>query len=410
MKKRFLCGILCAVLLLSEAALLTGCSQNDNGGETYVVWCAENLVNLTRSQLDRYNRENNTSYKFEVSPVGESDAANNMLTDVRAGADIYCFAQDQLARLVYAGALTEISAQLAQAAKAENDDGSIRAASSGDKLYAFPLTSDNGYFMYYDKRVLSNSDISDQSRIISVCRDAGKTVAFELVGSAFYSSSYFFGTGCRSEWKTDERGQFISHEDDFNSDRGIIACRGMAELIGSPVFVNSSATSSFSSDAAVVVSGIWGYETAKNALGDNLGCAPLWSFKVDDKEYHLGSFSGNKLIGVKPQTDGDRAAVCLSVASYLSGEECQGERFESLSWGPSNKKVQASDKVKANAGLVALAEQNQHATPQGQYPTAWWDIARAVPAAILELGSTSPSVDSIKPILEQYESEIGKAK
>ena len=367
------------------------------------VWCAENLVELTRKQLADYNEENKTNIKFTVNPVGEGDAATNLLTDVTAGADIYCFAQDQLARLVQAGALAPVSDALRDKVMSEHDEGAVAAAQVSGKLYAFPLTSDNGYFMYYDKRVITDpAALTDQTKLIETVSAAGKTIAFELLGSHWYGSAYFLGAGGQSVWETNESGAFTSYNDTFGSDKGIIAAKGMAELVASPVFVDSSSASSFTSGAAVVVAGTWEYETAKQILGENLGCAPLWSYTVDGESYHLGSFSGNKLVGVKPQSDSKRAALCQSVAYFLSDEDRQEERFEALGWGPSNREVQMSDDVMANEALTALAAQNKHATPQGQFPNAWWDTGKAIGAALKQLGKTAPATEEVRPILDTY--------
>lgn len=367
------------------------------------VWCAENLVELTKRQLEDYNEENKTNIKFTVNPVSEGDAATNLLTDVTAGADVYCFSQDQLARLVQAGALAPVSDALRDKVRAEHDEGAVAAAEIAGTLYAFPLTSDNGYFMYYDKRVVNDPEIlSDQTKLIEAVSAAGKTIAFELLGSHWYGSSYFLGAGAESVWETNDGGAFTSYNDTFGSDKGIIAAKGMAELVASPVFVDSSSASSFTSGAAVVVSGTWEYESAKKILGENLGCAPLWSFTVDGESYHLGSFSGNKLVGVKPQSDSKKAAICQSVAYFLSDEDRQEERFETLGWGPSNREVQMSDEVMENEALTALAAQNKHATPQGQFPNAWWDTGKAIGAALKQLGKTMPTTEEVRPVLDTY--------
>ena len=112
-----------AVSILLACALLAALSSCGGDGEVtdgdgmigdeeketrLTVWCAENLVELTKTQLEEYNEENGTNVKFTVNPVGEGDAATNLLTDVTAGADVYCFSQDQLARLVQAGACARI--------------------------------------------------------------------------------------------------------------------------------------------------------------------------------------------------------------------------------------------------------------------------------------------------------------
>ncbi len=422
--KKIVKAVIAATIALALLASLASCGMDGDDGKVddgngvigdeqkevkLTVWCAENLVELTKKQLADYNTQNKTNISFTVNPVAEGEAATNLITDVTAGADIYCFAQDQLARLVQAGALSPVSDSLTDKIKSEHDEGAVAAATVNGKLYAFPLTSDNGYFMYYDKSVIKDESVlTDQTKLIETVSKAGKTIAFELVNNHWYSSSYFFGAGAESQWMTNDKGAFTSYNDTFGSDKGIIAAKGMAELIASPVFVDSSSASSFTSGAAVVVAGTWEYETAKQILGDNLGCAPLWSYTVDGESYHLGSFSGNKLVGIKPQGDATKAAVCQSVAYFLTDETRQSERFDALAWGPSNMKVQASDKVKANEALTALAAQNKHATLQGQFPNAWWDTGKAIGASLKQLGKAKPSSDEVRSILETYSNGIGE--
>ena len=61
-------------------------------------------------------------------------------------------------------------------------------------------------------------------------------------------------------------------------------------------------------------------------LGDNLGVADLPSFTVDGTSYHLGSYAGFKLLGVRPTTDAKRAAVLQQLALYLTDAKKQNVR------------------------------------------------------------------------------------
>jgi arabinogalactan oligomer/maltooligosaccharide transport system substrate-binding protein len=158
----------------------------------------------------------------------------------------------------------------------------------------------------------------------------------------------------------------------------------MKMLLDSPYFLNASSSSGFDAGCAVVVSGTWDYETAANILGDNLGAAPLPSFEVDGKTYHMGSFNGCKLLGVKPQTDATRAAALHRLAQYLTGEEGQLERFNAVKWGPANLADQANPDVQANVALAALFQQNQYSVPQGQIHGSWWDIAKVIGTDVKE--------------------------
>ncbi len=350
------------------------------------VWCPEAAVELTTSQIQKFNETNTDGITIvaTVEAVGEGEAATQMTTDIEAGADIYFFAQDQAARLIQAGALSQLGVSAAEFVKTSNDASTVVAVTSGDGLWAYPLTSDNGYFMYYDKTVISDDIVDDLDALIAACEAAGKNFSFEIEGSAWYGASFFFGTGCVSEWVTDDAGEFISVNDTFNSTAGLHAAKAMNKLLNSPAYFSSSAGTDFAAavPSAIVVTGTWDFETISGILGDNMGVADLPNFTVDGVNYHIGSYSGCKLLGVKPQTDNVKGAAIHKLAQYLTGEEGQQERFNVLKWGPSNLVVQASEEVKANPALAALAQQNNYAKPQGQIHGSWWDIGKALAAEI----------------------------
>ena len=367
------------------------------------VWCAENITALTEQQIADFNESNEYGIVINatVEAVGEGDAATSMTTDIAAGADLFCFAQDQTARLIQAGALAPLGAGASDLVKNSHDIASVTAVTSGDALYGYPMTSDNGYFMYYDKSVITEDAVGSLEALIALCEENGRNFSFELENS-WYIVSFFFGAGCISEWQTDAEGKFISVNDNFNSEAGLIAAEGMQKLVTSNCYVNSSATSDFEAavPSAIVVSGTWNYENAKTILGDNLGIAELPSFEVGGNSYHLGSYNGCKLMGVKPQTDAVRAAALNQLAQYLTSEKCQLERFESAGWGPSNIAAQGSDAVKAAPHLTALMAQNNYSRPQGQIHGSWWDIAKMIATSIKEGGELQAALDTYKASME----------
>ncbi len=363
-------------------------TPSTNGGSTggelagtydIKVWVAKEIAELTKTQIAKFNETNTDGIVINatVEEVGEGDAATQMTTDVEAGADIFCFAQDQAIRLVQAGALAKLGKAAAEAVKAANAAGAVAAVTSGDELWAYPLTADNGYFMYYDKSVVKEESIDSLTAILADLKAANKYFSMEVETSAWYIASWFFATGCHSEWIM-EGDDFKSVDDTFNSDKGLIAVKGMKELYDSGMHVSSSAASEFSNNAAVLVSGTWVYNDVKAQLGDNMGVADLPSFNVDGTDYHLGSYAGYKLMGVKPQTDAKRQAVLHKLAQYLTNKDCQLERFESNAWGPSNLEAQADEAVKANAALAALAEQNKYSPIKFTIHGSRWDIAKVI--------------------------------
>lgn len=374
------------------------------------VWVPEAAVELTKKQISDYNANNTDGYTFNatVEKCSEADAATTMITDVESGADIYFFAQDQAARLIAANALSKLGVAAQKSITDANAAGVVAACLSGGEMYAYPLTADNGYFMYYDKRVVADADVDDLTKVIADCEKAGKTFCFEMGTSAWYLASFFFAEGinCHSDWKMSEDGkEFIGIDDNFNSEKGLIAARGIYELVSSSAFVSSSAGSEFDASvpAGVVVSGTWDYETVKGILGDNLGTADLPSFTVDGKSYHLGSYNGCKLLGVKPQTDAEKSAAIHKLAQYLVSEAGQLERFNTLAWGPANTNAQNNDAVKANPGLNALLQQAPYSIPQGQISGAWWDIAKVIGVDVQESGG---DVEKMKAALVKYEKAV----
>ena len=425
--KRILALLLAVVMVLALAA----CSSTDKpaesgkapetkgadtpetkGGETPAdtyelnvkLWVPDAAVDLTKRQIEAFNASNSYNIKVTatIDALSEADAATQVLNDVATAADMFFFAQDQFARLVRGGALAQVPTDMVATIAAENDADVVAAGKSGETQYAYPLTNDNGYFMYYDKSVIKDEDVDSLEKLIAACEAAGKHFAFEQDTSAWYNASFFFGAGCHSNWVLNDDGSIVGVDDDFDSDKGLIAVKGMEKLVKSKMFLSSSDVAEFANGAAIVVSGPWAYQDVKAILGDNLGATDLPSFEVDGKEYHLGSFRGCKLLGVKPQSDADKVYALNLLAQYLTSEAAQLERFNELAWGPANVKAAQDPAVLANPALSALKEQQPFAVKQDQIDGAWWDIAKVISAEVKE----AKTEDDLKAALKNYSTKI----
>ena len=194
-------------------------------------------------------------------------------------------------------------------------DGALNSyfASACDSFFRFSEATggDSNFInMYYDKSVITDTThLTSMESLITDCETAKKKFSFEMETSAWYLASFFFGAGCHSNWTTDSTGKFTAVDDTFNNTQGILAARAMQKLVKSTSHNSSSAAADFSAatPSAIVVSGTWAYNDVKTALGDNLGVAELPSFVgTDSKTYHLGSYSGFKLMiaGLEDISDG----------------------------------------------------------------------------------------------------------
>ena len=388
--------ILALVLTLVMALSCAGIASAAYSGEIE-VWVADATVEFTKAQLEAFKATSDeyANLTFKVEPVGEADAASNMITDVEGGADVYAFAQDQLARLVAAGALIDVLPENAEIVKAENDAGSVAAAMMGDMMYAYPMTSDNGYFLYYDKSVLT--DPSTLEGIIAQSEAAGKNFYFEI-NNGWYIPAFFFGAGCTLTYDSDANGNLIACNCDYASENGLKALKAIIEMCKSPSFVNGSAADKATNFGAMVT-GTWNAATLQGMLGENYAAVKL----PTAAGFQLGGFGGFKLVGVKPQTDEDKLAVCDAVALYLTSGAVQQARYEAVGFGPSNLAAQQSEAVKADVALSALASQLQYCIGQGQYPGDYWPLAGALGDSVMAYEYDNMTDEQLMEVLTNFQ-------
>ncbi|MDI9521585.1 MAG: extracellular solute-binding protein [Bacillota bacterium] len=368
------------------------------------IWVADSMVDLTKAKVEDFKAAHPeyAGINALVEPVGEGDSATNMITDVEGGADIFGFAQDQLSRLVAAGALVELSEENAAIVKAENDPGAVGAVTMADLMYAYPMTSDNGYFLYYDKSVIT--DPSTLEGVLEQANAANKKVYFEI-NNGWYQPAFFFGAGAYVTYDVDDAGNLVKANINYATPEGLAGLKGIIALASNPAFVNGSSASN-AMDYAAIVDGAWDQAAVKAAFGDNFAATKLPTFNVDGKDYQLSGFGGFKMLGVKPQVDEAKLAACDALALYLAGEEVQAARFEQSGWGPSNLKVQQSEAVKNDVVLSALASQLAYTIPQGQYPGDYWSTATALGDDIIAGKLNGLSDEDLMAALKDFEAKL----
>ena len=99
------------------------------------------------------------------------------------------------------------------------------------------MTSDNGYFLYYDKSVVK--DPSTLEGILADCEAAGKNFYMEI-NSGWYQTAFFFGTGCDLSYETDDQGNFTKANVTYASDNGLVALKEDDRAYASKAFQNGS--------------------------------------------------------------------------------------------------------------------------------------------------------------------------
>ena len=399
--RRILAFMVLLSCLLSVMASCMGAPKK----ETITVWAAENVVEFTKERCRMFLEENPEiaeSFAITVSPMGEGETASRMQTDVEAGAGVYAFAQDQLGRLTRSGALSPLGGQYLDAVKKNNDPGSVEAATLGGTVYAYPLTSDNGYMLYYDTSVIT--DPTSLDRILSDCQKAGKKLYMDI-RNGWYLVSFFFGEGCHYTTEANADGNIIRVDCDFNSPAGLIALKNAIATAKHDGFQQSTDFSSqfnpTGGKAAAAVSGPWDAATIREHLGENYGVAPLPYMDFDGEGKQMSTWSGYKLIGVNPTQSEEAVKVSHKLAAYLTGEAVQIERYLSAGWGPSNLAAQATEEVKSDQALNALQKQMAVSPLQPQCSNNFWTKMGALGSDI-DAGTYDSYTDTqLKAVLDE---------
>ena len=417
---------LISLILVFALVFATGCNSSDGGTSSgssgdkkqITVWMPDKVVDLTQNKINEWLAgQDDWKDKFTVvvTAMGEDDSANQLLTDVEAAADVYGFTQDSLSRLVAAGGLSKVNGVFKTHVTENNDSVSVNAVTLDGEIYGYPETSDNGFFLCYDKSVVT--DTSTLESIISQCSAKGKNFYMDIQ-NGWYDVSFFFATGANCEYQYNTEGQLTGCTCDFSGDNGLKAMKAMINLAksrgkGYEQCPDGGAAALFNPEggtAGALVSGTWDYATVKDFLKGNFGASKMPTFNLDGTDYQMSGFSGFKLVGVKPQTDSDKLTFCHLVADFITSEEMQIARFEQNGWGPSNKNAQKSDAVKANEALTALAEQLTYCKAQGQYPAAFWDLLKAFGTDINNGKYTDADDATLEAALKELEDSLKAAK
>ncbi|MCL2672116.1 MAG: extracellular solute-binding protein [Clostridiales bacterium] len=379
MKKLF--AILVALVLV--LGMVVGCTPKTEGpgGDPegpvsrevkLKVWAAQEEQELLAMLIEEFKAANpDTTYIIETGVVGENDAKTRLQEDAEAAADVFFFAHDQLRDLVIAENLLEVTVSTEDVI-ARNLEKSIVAASFDDRLYAYPATADNGYFLFYDNSVLSEEDVQTLDGILAKSNEAGKQLMF-AVNDSWYLASFFFGMGCTLTVGPNGKAIF-----DFNSENGIIAAEAIKVMVQDPAFCvgdNAIFAGGIGSTLSAGVTGTWNAAAAKEALGENYAAAKLPTFTTaSGEQVQLGSFSGYKLVGVNALTL--QPIEAMRLADFLTNEANQAKRFEVRGLGPSNIAVFNTDAVANDIALRALREQSPFSVPQ-DVPGRYWGAAAA---------------------------------
>ncbi len=347
------------------------CSSSDRKFETY----------LKNEFVERY-KSSGCDIEITVESIEEPDVSSKLQADLSKGADVFSFPDDQIRELADNSCLARVADNLYNNVVQENTDKSVEAVTVNGVPYAFPRTSDNGFFLYYDKRDMTADDIKTFEGIIEKANSKGKSVLFAM-NNAWYNAGFFFAAGCTSSYDG------TTQKTDFDSDKGLAAAKAMRDICshvdkGLVKGDDTDVLSGFRNGSlSAAITGTWNGPGIREAIGaENVGAAKLPTVKIDGKDTQLWSFGGYKVVGVRSTTDYPNTAQVL--AYYLTCKESQLKRYggsnavekdgKNISRGliPTNKSALETEDLKNDEAARAIEEQRPFSYPQSTVGGKFW--------------------------------------
>lgn len=361
----------------ASTEMAAGDTDTDNGEVQLKVWSEEDNFDMLNQMIDSFKQKYAGEAKFEITleQNADSDTKDVLLGDIHNGADVFSFADDQLSAMVAAGALYPVPN--ADEVKNANLEEAVSAASINDTLYAYPMTADNGYFLYYDKNVLSDTDVQTMDGILAALDAAGKSFSMEL-NSGWYLYSFFGNTGLEFSINDDGVTNYCNWNSTDGAIKGIDVAQSILNITTNPAFISQPdgdfVTGVQNGTIGAGISGVWDAVSIKEAWGDGYGAVKLPTYTVAGQQIQMSSFTGYKMMGVNTYSKYPEWAAKL--ADWLTNEENQTIRFEERNQGPSNTNAAASDAVKQVPAIQAVIAQSEFGKLQ-RVGNSYWDACSA---------------------------------
>ncbi|MBP5600659.1 MAG: extracellular solute-binding protein [Lachnospiraceae bacterium] len=402
------------VLSFIITALLTGCSQKvDSGAATKAetpseglasgnvslrVWGSEEDTELVNGIIESFKSEyaGQATFNITYEPHSEANCKDDILGDVLNAPDVFTFADDQLMALVASGVLKEVSGS--SEIYGRNLQASSEAASIGGKLYAYPLTADNGYFLFYNKKYVSDTDAETMDGLLKAAEASGKQVFMEMT-SGWYLYAFFGNTDMEIGLNDDGISTYCNWNAKYTNTTGVQVAEGMLRISSNPAFTATS-PDGFAKGAAedlyvAGVSGIWDESAIKDAWGSNYAAAKLPTYTVAGNQLQMSSYAGYKLVGVNSYST--NAEWAAKFADWMTNEKNQTLRFEMRGQGPSNTKASGQGAVAESNAIQALQAQAPYSSLQ-RVGAKYWEPSGAFGT---EISNGNPSGKDLQVLLNE---------
>lgn len=441
--KKLLSVLLASAITISAVGGLAACKKGAKEDEHEIIVWAPDAAKATYEKLaDDFLKSDPTKYgDYTVTVIAkdEGDVESSLSNDAAMGADVFFFPGGHINDMLKKKHLLATTAAQTAAIKNDNAENTVKPALVGNVAYAFPATSDNGYFLWYRKDLVSETDVETLDGLVAAAKRQNKNIMFEY-GNGWYAPSFWFGMGCHLDYNTE--GVYETDIDNANGKKAMQAWYNYLNPTdnkmknGNQLIVKANkdqngeyATNLANGTAVAGVIGTWiaddlkiklakandidvGTATKVSELDDakktavetlfsqKIGAAKLPTFTADkglatEKQVQMGSFSAGKYCGVNNLRKYDaKKQVALELAAYFTGKTGQKLRYDNTSAIPANKELQESADVASSDIVKALLAQNAEGGYLEQtHKTEMWDLMGGIGNNIVAGTTTADKLD-----------------
>ena len=402
MKKRMLLGALCAVALTSVATACGGGEKVYGDVSTEInIWATAKEQPVIKAIVDEYNskqKEETNKFKYKFTAVSEADAGTTLAKDptIKDAPALVLCADDHIYNLASKNIVSEVKGEFLTGINENNTPVSITGATYNNKVYGFPVTSDNGYFLWYNSAALQGEQITSLEKLLEAAKAQKKTVGF-AVNDGWYANSFLMSPqacGTKSlSWTAAADGK-VSYQTNWDNEVGVKVSTYIGSLLkpyydsGTLLAATNDVIEAGFKDGTMIagISGTWMEDPLKEACS-TIAATKLPEYHIDGIAYQMASFTGSKVYVLNKTRPVAEQKVAAALAELLTNKNSQLVRFEQRSTIPSNKAALEDERYTKNVSISAkaLGMQNEFAAVQSQSAQdRYWDIGKAIGQAYLD--------------------------
>ncbi|MBQ7926133.1 MAG: extracellular solute-binding protein [Lachnospiraceae bacterium] len=368
MTKRALALVLTTVLTFS----LAGCGSTnqeqvsadveqqventDNGPVELTVWGAPEESTMLKKQVDSFIKEYEGQAQFDikVEAVKEEECKDAVLENMAEAADVFAFRNKQLAPLVAAGALSAV--QVPDMVEIEVSAKAFERASFEKTLYAYPMATDGGYVVYYNKALMTAAEAGGSTDTLTYKAKAlEKKIALNMSDAELLCHFWSYG---EMYVRVNEEG--TGNETNFDKMAGMYHTDAMIQGLidmdytGTIIDLDYEETLEAVKNEEVIafIAPVAFKEEVEKVLGENCGIAKFPQFIIKNGTTKPGTSLDYRMFGVNACSK--HIDWAHKLARYLTTEENQLMRLKETGARPCNAKAASSTLAVSDPVIKAI--------------------------------------------------------